>query len=207
MVQMIIFGVFSFFALIGAVMSVTFKHPVRAVLSLIFCFVATAALWLLMQAEFLALVLIVVYVGAVMVLFLFVVMMLDVDRQKKHRWVPYWPIVLVIGLLLMGFLVWSMGGPWFDPKHYPIPQAFPQSYSSIKVLGTLLYTKYLYPFELAGVLLLCGMVSAIALTYRGKVKDSKQQIISQQIAADPSKNLKLKDVDQSGVSWKKEDNQ
>ena len=199
MVEQVIFIVFAAIALLSAVMAISFRNSVRAVLSLILCFVATAGVWMMMQAEFLSLALIVVYVGAVMVLFLFVVMMLDVDEVAPVTWVRYWPIAVVVSLLFIILLMGGLSGPWITTHHYPVPPSLPESYSSIKVLGLMLYTDYLYPFEIAGVLLLMAMVAAITLTYRSHRKSEKRQKIADQINTDPRSRIKMLKLDQQGL--------
>lgn len=188
----ILFYLFVALAVIGALMTVTSRNPVRSVLSLIFTFVSTACVWLLLEVEFLALILIVVYVGAVMVLFMFVVMMLDVDRAElKSQLVKYWPISLVLGLLFLSLLGWCLTGGAFDLSHYPLPKPLPADYSSIQVLGTALFAHYLYAFEVAGVLLLAAMIAAITLTFRGRRPGVKGLTPQQQIKVDPSSRVHL----------------
>jgi NADH-quinone oxidoreductase subunit J len=192
MAQQILFYIFSTIAILSAVMVITSKHPVRAVLSLVLTFFAMACVWLILQVEFLALVLIVVYVGAVMVLFLFVVMMLDIQPETlKAGFVRYWPLAAVIGVLLAVMLIWNVGFEHFGLKEVPAPAAEPVDYSSIQNLGMALFTDYLYPFELAAALLLAAMIAAITLTFRGHHRGGKIQNIKEQLAADPKARLKI----------------
>lgn len=177
-----IFYIFSAILLFSAWMVISSRHPVRGVLFLVLAFFSSAVLWMLLQAEFLALVLIFVYVGAVMTLFLFVVMMLNLDIAPRQRgWVRYLPLGgLMMALLLI--LMWrAIHGSVFPPEVYNwIIQ--PANYSNVKQLGAVLYTDYMYPFELAAVLLLVAIIAAIALAFRGRRVSSKAQHIGQQLA-------------------------
>lgn len=178
----ILFYIFAILAVLAGANVIISRNPVRAVLSLVFCFVATAVLWLLLEAEFLALVLIVVYVGAVMVLFLFVVMMLDIKTAtRKASFVLYWPVAGICGILILLMLIRVLGPNTFGLEHVPPPSSLPLDYSSIKALGYALFTDYVYPFELAAVLLLAAMVAAITLTHRGRRGGAKVQKAAEQI--------------------------
>lgn len=186
----IIFYIFSGILLFSAVMVVSLRHPVRAVLFLVLAFFASAILWMLLQAEFLALVLIFVYVGAVMTLFLFVVMMLNLDVSPYQKgWVRYFPLgVLLVGLLIA--LMWRViHAGSFPPETYYFTLQ-PENYSNTQQLGQLLYTDYIYPFEIAAVLLLVAIVAAIALTFRG-VKEQKSQRISEQLSVRKEDRIRL----------------
>ena len=194
----ILFYIFSLITVLAAFSVINAKNPVRAVLSLVVAFVGAACVWMLMEVEFLALVLIVVYVGAVMVLFLFVVMMLDIDVAKQRAgFVKYWPLAAICGLLVLGMLIWAVGPKYFGLASAPPPPALPLSFSNISVLGMALFTKYVYPFELAALLLLAAMIAAITLTFRGKRKGVKKQIPSRQIAVDPKTRLRVIDMPSS----------
>lgn len=177
----LIFYFFSATLLFSAGMVVSSRHPVRAVLFLVLTFFCSAILWMLLQAEFLALVLIFVYVGAVMTLFLFVVMMLNLDIAPRQKgWVRYLPLsVLLLGLLII--LMWRIiqGGSFSAADYHFVVQ--PENYSNTQQLGAVLYTDYVYPFELAAVLLLVAIVAAIALTFRGS-RGRKSQSISEQLS-------------------------
>lgn len=176
----IIFYAFMAMAVLCAVFVVLNRNPVRSILFLVLTFFATAAIWIMLQAEFLGLILVVVYVGAVMTLFLFVVMMLDLDSIMKHRGlVRAWPIAVILVALILAALILFVG-PWhFGIKTYPAPTVASASYSSTAVLGMALYTKYLLAFELAGVLLLVGMIAAISLTKRDQLRRRDQKIAKQ----------------------------
>jgi len=175
---------FYFFSLVlvgAAVGVITARNPVHCALFLVLAFFNSAVIWLLMEAEFLAIVLMLVYVGAVMVLFLFVVMMLDVDiaalREGFTRYAPLGILVAVLVVVEIGSVVWvkSLGGA---APEAAVSVAV-EGYSNTRALGELLYTKYLYPFELAAVLLLVAIVAAIALTMRHRVGMKAQDIAGQ----------------------------
>ncbi|MEO8443507.1 MAG: NADH-quinone oxidoreductase subunit J [Gammaproteobacteria bacterium] len=180
------FTTFLFYALstvllAAAVGVITVRNPVFAVLCLILAFVTSAVLWLLLEAEFLAVVLVLVYVGAVMVLFLFVVMMLDINtttlREGFLRYAPVGAVVAGVIVLELAYVI------WFQTAGLPVGrQLVPRdaTYSSTEQLGQVLYTQYLYPFELAAMLLLLAIVAAILLTMRNrpglKVQDVSAQV-------------------------------
>jgi NADH-quinone oxidoreductase subunit J len=177
----IIFYAFSAVLVVAAVGVITARNPVHCALWLVFCFFNSAILWLLMEAEFLAIVLVLVYVGAVMVLFLFVVMMLDINvAQMREGFTRYAPLGVVIALLVIveiGSVVYVKTlGSEAVPAAASVATA---GYSNTRALGELLYTKYLYPFELAAVLLLVAIVAAIALTMRHRVGYKAQDIAGQ----------------------------
>jgi NADH-quinone oxidoreductase subunit J len=147
----------------------------------VLAFCTAAGLWIQLEAEFLGITLVLVYVGAVMVLFLFVVMMLDINIEKLRQgfW-SYLPVGAVVALLLVAEMALVLTGPWFGLEDAPRPAASPAGYSNTKELGRLLYTDYVYPFELAAVILLVAIVAAIALTLRrrkhGKYIDPGEQV-------------------------------
>ena len=177
----IMFYVFAVFLVTSAVGVITARNPVHCALFLVLAFFHSAVIWLLMEAEFLAIVLLLVYVGAVMVLFLFVVMMLDVNvaklREGFTRYAPLGILVAALVVVEIGSVVWvkSLGGA--------APEATAsvavEGYSNTQALGELLYTKYLYPFELAAVLLLVAIVAAIALTMRHRTGLKAQDVAGQ----------------------------
>lgn len=177
----ILFYVFSAVLVVAAVGVITARNPVHAVLFLVFAFFNSAVIWLLLQAEFLAIVLVLVYVGAVMVLFLFVVMMLDVNvAQMREGFTRYAPLGILIAAIVVaeiGSVVWVKHlGVAAEPA---VGAAMPADYSNTRALGELLYTKYLYPFELAAVLLLLAIVAAIVLTMRHRANMKVQDIAAQ----------------------------
>ena len=186
-IEPLVFYLFSAILLIAALRVITARNPVHAALFLVLAFFTAAAIWMLLRAEFLAIVLVLVYVGAVMVLFLFVVMMLDInlDRLREGFW-NYLPLGAAVGVLMVIEMVIVLGGKYFGLDHMPNPADPGAGYSNTKELGRILYTDYVYPFELAAVILLVAIVAAIALTLRGR-KDSKHQ--------DPSKQVMVKRAD------------
>ncbi len=145
------------------------RNPVHAALHLVLAFFTCGGIWALLQAEFLAIAIILVYVGAVMVLFLFVVMMLDInlDRIRQGFW-HYLPLGALLGILMVGEMGLVLGSKYFQ---VPASEAVtPANVSNTKSIGALLFTDYVYPFELASIVLLVGMIAAIVLTYRGPKK-------------------------------------
>jgi NADH-quinone oxidoreductase subunit J len=176
----------------AALRVVTARNPVVAVLHLVLAFFNAAGLWMLLRAEFLAITLVLVYVGAVMVLFLFVVMMLDinVDKMREGFW-SHLPTGLAVGGLILAEMIFVLSGRWFglELKPEPGPNLTP-GYSNTKELGRLLYTDYVYPFEIAAVILLVAIVAAIALTMR-KRKDSKYIEPSKQIGVSAVGRVRL----------------
>jgi NADH-quinone oxidoreductase subunit J len=169
--KQVVFYVFGIAMLASATMVVTVRNPVKAALSLVLTFVSAAGLWLLLEAEFLAIALVLVYVGAVMVLFLFVVMMLDINmarlREGFAEYLPYGGLIAVLLVLEMSII---LSADRF--KHMPEPLPLPANHSNTLELGSVLYTHYVYPFEIAALILLVAIVAAIALTLR-KRKDTK----------------------------------
>ena len=166
---------------LASVRVITARNPVHAVLFLVLAFFTASGLWLLLQAEFLAISLVMVYVGAVMVLFLFVVMMLDVNlvqlREGFWRWFPFGAALAAV---MVGEMIWVLGSPQTAETGAAVAK-HAADYSNTKELGRLIYTDYVYPFELAAVLLLIAIVAAIALTLRRR-KDSKSQDVAKQVA-------------------------
>ncbi|MCY4221653.1 MAG: NADH-quinone oxidoreductase subunit J [Thiotrichales bacterium] len=162
--------VFYFLAavLVGAaVMVITARNPVHAALFLVLAFFTSAGIWLLLEAEFLAIVLVLVYVGAVMVLFLFVVMMLDINLAPlREGFIRYLPVGAAVAAIVVVELALVIGVSDFGLESMPAPPAHPADYSNTRELGKLLYTVYVYPFELAGAILLVAIIAAIALTMR-----------------------------------------
>ena len=166
-VELVTFYVFAAILVFAATMVVTVRNPVFAALFLVLAFFTSAGIWILLEAEFLALTLILVYVGAVMVLFLFVVMMLDINLAVlKEGFTKYMPVGLIVAIALVIQLAIIVGPEQFglDKVESPVPHA--ADYSNTKELGRVLYTVYLYPFEIASVILLVAIIAAIALTLR-----------------------------------------
>ncbi|RMC92398.1 NADH-quinone oxidoreductase subunit J [Aquitalea palustris] len=169
----VIFYILSAILLFAAIRVVTAKNPVHAVLYLVLAFFTSSGHWLLLQSEFLAITLVLVYVGAVMVLFLFVVMMLDINVEKLRE--GFWrnlPVAATVGLIMAFEMVLILTNPHTGLADYKAGAALAADASNVKVLGRQLYTTYLLPFELAAVVLLVAMVAAIGLTQRSR-KDTK----------------------------------
>ena len=188
----ILFYVFSAVLVVAALGVITARNPVHAALFLVFAFFNSAVIWMLLEAEFLAIVLVLVYVGAVMVLFLFVVMMLDVNiEQMREGFKAYGVLGAIIALLVVGEI-----GSVVYVKHLGTEApaaavaAAAEGYSNTKALGALLYSKYLYPFELAAVLLLIAIVAAITLTMRHR-KGLKQQDVGAQVSVRARDRLRV----------------
>ena len=172
------FYLFAAVCVASAVMVIVSRNPVHSVLFLILAFVNAAGLFILMGAEFLGMMLIVVYVGAVAVLFLFVIMMLDVDfTELREGFLEYLPIGLVIGGIFLAELLLVVGGWVMKPDTAKqITAAIPTNVSNTEALGLVLYTKYIHYFQIAGMVLLVAMIGAIVLTLRHKAKVKRQDI-------------------------------
>ncbi|SNS80832.1 NADH-quinone oxidoreductase subunit J [Tropicimonas sediminicola] len=193
-----VFYLFALTLLTGGVFTVVSKSPVHSVLWLILSFLSGAGLMVLLGAEFVAMLLIIVYVGAVAVLFLFVVMMLDVDfAELRAEMASYLPLALVIALVLimqlaMAFGTWELGG---GVALHDTPVGTPEGSGAhnTAAIGLLLYDKYFILFQLAGLILLVAMIGAIVLTLRHR-KDIKRQDVLAQMYRDPAKSMELKDI-------------
>jgi NADH-quinone oxidoreductase subunit J len=177
------FYMFAFWAITAAVMVISAKNPVHSVLFLIFAFFNVAGLFVLQGAEFLAMILVVVYVGAVAVLFMFVVMMLDIDFVRMRQgFLQYMPLGGMIGLILLAELLVVLGGWVFTPeaaKTAAAPMPSPDVLPNTNALGELIYTHYVYLFQAAGLILLVAMIGAIVLTHRRREGVRKQSIRDQ----------------------------
>jgi NADH-quinone oxidoreductase subunit J len=190
--ETILFWAFSGVLVAAALGVILLRNPVHAALALVLAFVTAAAHWLLLRAEFLAITLVLVYVGAVMVLFLFVVMMLDINvDQLREGFMKF----LAAGLLVGGLMVAEMvavfvNAKFFSADRLPAPSDPGPGYSNTKELGRVLYTDYVFPFELAAVVLLVAIIAAIALTMR-KRKDAKFQNPAEQVAVRREDRIKL----------------
>ncbi|MCA0434188.1 MAG: NADH-quinone oxidoreductase subunit J [Proteobacteria bacterium] len=192
----VFFYLFSVLAVASAVMVITARNPVHSVLFLILCFFNAAGLFILMGAEFLAMILVVVYVGAVAVLFLFVVMMLDVDFVKlREGLASYLPVGGVIGLIVLVELALVFGTWTISPEALKATAApAVAGVTNTEALGQVLYTKYFYYFQAAGLVLLVAMVGAIVLTLRQK-EGVKRQSISAQVARTPATAVEIRKVE------------
>ena len=192
MIVAFFFYLFAGLCVASAFMVIAAKNPVHSVLYLILAFVNAAGLFVMLGAEFLAMILIVVYVGAVAVLFLFVVMMLDVDfAELKQGSLQYLPIGLLIGGIFLAELFLVVGAWVIGPG---VPQAItspiPAAISNTEAIGLVLYTKYIYFFEAAGMILLVAMVGAIVLTLQHKVR-VRRQIVADQVARTPATAIEV----------------
>ena len=196
----LVFYMFAAITVFAALRVITARNPVHAALFLVLAFCSSAGIWILLEAEFLAITLVLVYVGAVMVLFLFVVMMLDINleqlREGFWRWFPFGAVLAVIMVFQM---IWVLGNrQTAETGAQVIKHA--ANYSNTKELGRLIYTDYVYPFELAAVLLLVAIVAAIALTLRRR-KDVKSQEPNKQVLVKKADRLRIV----SGVADGKEE--
>lgn len=188
----IIFFIFAAVLIATAAMVVASRNPIHAVLFLVLSFFVSAVLWMIMQEEFLSLVLIFVYVGAVMTLFLFVVMMLNIDLfNPQKKFVRFSPFVLVTMVLFVSMMIHII-----SPRHYfqlafaHLPQTEPD-FSNVKAIGSLLYVDYFYPFEIAAVILLVAIISAITIAFHGRKPNTKYQRIREQLAAEKKNRLRV----------------
>ena len=191
-----LFYVFAAILVAASLAVITARNPVYSALALVMCFVTSAAIWLLLEAEFLAVVLVLVYVGAVMVLFLFVIMMLDINLAElrqgftRFAWLG-WLTALAVIVEIVG-VVWARGGLGIDASRGALPA--PAGYSNTLELGRVLYTRYAYPLELAAMLLLVAIVAAIALTMRHRA-GLKYQDVSRQVAVRREERLRIVKMD------------
>ena len=196
MLQQTIFYVFAALLILSATLVITVRNPVHAALSLVLAFFCSAAVWLLLYAEFLAIVLILVYVGAVMVLFLFVVMMLDINLAPlREGFARFLPIGIFFAVLMMA-AIWLIVGSrelWSDTGLAAAPPP-DTAVSNTQALGRLLFTDYLYPFEIAGAILLVAIVAAISLTMR-KSRDLRTPKPEQQVTVQPEGRVRLVDME------------
>jgi NADH-quinone oxidoreductase subunit J len=195
MLQGIAFYVFSAVIIASALMVISARNPVHSVLFLILAFFNAAALFVLLGAEFLAMILVVVYVGAVAVLFLFVVMMLDIDFVAlRSGFMNYLPLGTVLGLVLFSEFLVAVGAWTFaDGAQAVRAVPLPEGVSNTEALGRVLYTDYVFYFQTSGMILLVAMIGAIVLTLRHR-PGVKRQSISRQIAREPKTAIELVDV-------------
>ena len=190
-IELIIFFVFSSLLIISAIGVVTVNNPVKSAIYLVFAFFTSAVLWLLLNAEFLAIILILVYVGAVMVLFLFVVMMLDINiSELKEGFVNYLPIGFIVFLITTALLITFFQTQFADVDKNIINEIKIIGDDNTKNLGYLLYTEYILAFEISAMILLLGIVSAITLTHQ-KNPANKYQIPSEQVNIKKEDRIKI----------------
>jgi NADH-quinone oxidoreductase subunit J len=188
MIQVLAFYLFAFLVIVSGVFTIASRNPVHSVLWLILAFFNGAGLMVLVGAEFIAMLLVIVYVGAVAVLFLFVVMMLDIDfAELRAGFMKNFPLGIAIALVLLAELVMGVGAYQAGALMLGTPDgtaATPDGVSNIAAIGALLYGRYLFLFETAGIILLVAMVGAIVLTHRER-KDARPQNVARQIARRP----------------------
>lgn len=193
-----VFYLFAAVLVFAATMVITRRNPVHSALFLVLAFFSSAGIWLLAEAEFLAIVLILVYVGAVMVLFLFVVMMLDIDLATlRAGFIRYMPVGALVALVMVVEIFMVVGPGNFGLDKVPAPAAHGAGYNNTEELGSVLYTVYMYPFEIAAVILLVGIIAAIGLTMRRR-PDTKYQNPSLQVQvkkADRVRVIKMESED------------
>lgn len=171
----IVFYVFAAIMVFSALMVITVKNPVQASLFLVLTFFSCSAIWILLEAEFLAITLVLVYVGAVMVLFLFVVMMLDINvARMRAAFIQYLPIGIAVLVTMVVMMFMVVGGDHFGLEQVAAPARQAADYNNTRELGLVLYTVYVYPFEIAAVILLVAIIAAIALTLRRRPKTKYQ---------------------------------
>ena len=186
-----VFYAFATLLIFASAMVITLRNPVKSALFLVLAFFSAAGLWLLLAAEFLAIVLVLVYVGAVMVLFLFVVMMLDINLARlRAGFGEYLPIGGIVAVLLVLEMALILSSGRFGTEQLPEPAPAGGDYSNTRMLGRLIYTVYAYPFELAALILLVAIIAAIVLTMRRR-KDTKYQ--------DPARQINVRRADRVRV--------
>jgi NADH-quinone oxidoreductase subunit J len=186
-----VFYAFAGVLVFAAAMVITIRNPVKAALFLVLAFFSAAGLWVLLEAEFLAITLVLVYVGAVMVLFLFVVMMLDINLVRlREGFGDYLPIGGIVAVLMVAEMIIVLKTGHFSSDQMPSPAGHPAGYSNTRELGQLLYTSYVYPFEIAALVLLVAIVAAIALTMR-KRPQTKYQNPAQQVRVRSQDRVRL----------------
>ncbi|KGM07394.1 NADH-ubiquinone oxidoreductase chain J [Methylophaga thiooxydans] len=196
--EKIIFYAFAAILLFAATMVITVRNPVRAALFLVLAFFTSAAIWLMLQAEFLAISLVLVYVGAVLVLFLFVVMMLDIDLAPlQEGFTKYLPLGIIVAALIVAEMITVLNAPQFD-----IAATAVAGESNTRMLGRLLYTVYVYPFEIASVILTVAIVAAITLTLREHSR--KLQDPGKQVAVRKQDRVRLVDLRSAKVEKEEE---
>ena len=191
MIESLVFYFFAAVTVLSALSVVTVRNPVHAALFLVLTFFSSAFIWMLLEAEFLAISLVLVYVGAVMVLFLFVVMMLDINIARlREGFIQFLPVGIALAVVMFGMLYYVVSGDQFSIEAMAKPAAKAAEYSNTKALGGVLYTEYVFAFETAAVILLVAIIAAISLTMR-KRPDNKYQNPSDQIKVRKEDRLRI----------------
>jgi len=194
-IEQLTFYVFAAILVFAATMVITVRNPVHASLFLVVAFFNSAVLWLLLEAEFLAITLVLVYVGAVMVLFLFVIMMLDINIARlREGFAKYLPVAALVAIIMVVEMVFVVGPSNFGLEQFAEPARHAADYSNTKELGRVLYTVYLYPFEIAAAILLVAIVAAISLTLRRR-PGTRHQVIEKQVAVRAADRLRVVKMD------------
>ena len=192
--QLFVFYVFAAIMVLAALRMITAKNPVHSALSLVVVFFTSSAIWLLLDAEFLAITLVLVYVGAVMVLFLFVVMMLDINVAKMRAgFVRFMPVALVVSAIMIVELILVVLSKEFT---YSQPMPAPADFSNTQELGRILYTDYLLPFEVASVILLVAIIAAIVLTLRHR-PETRTQNPDQQVKVQAKDRVRIVEMERA----------
>jgi NADH-quinone oxidoreductase subunit J len=191
MFQLVCFYAFAAVTVAAALGVIALRNTVHAVLSLVLTFFSTACIWLLAEAEFLAIALIVVYVGAVMVLFLFVVMMLDINQERvREGFIKYLPVGIIVALIMLGEMLGLIGVRAMHEQVLGANPATVAGMSNTEWLGQALYTKFLLPFEIAALILTVGVVAAVVLTLRQRT-GVRHQTASQQVLVNPRDRIRV----------------
>ena len=192
--EVIVFYLFAGLTLASAFLVIVVRNPVHAALSLILCFFSSAGLWLLLEAEFLAIVLVLVYVGAVMVLFMFVVMMLDINLAEIRKgFLKYLALALAVVAPMILVIGTVASSSYFDMPKYSAAVKQVADHNNTYEIGKELFTKYVWPFEIAAVILLVAIVAAIALTLR-TTRQLKNPNVEQQLSVERDKRIRLVDM-------------
>ena len=190
----ILFYVFSFFFVTSSLLMITSRNTAIAALFLILTFFSAASLWLLLEAEFLAITLILIYVGAVMVLFMFVIKMLDTDKSTlRAKFTRYLPLGILVSVIVIAQMVLVLNAGQFGLDVVGVPEKNDASYSNITAIAEQLYTLYVYPFELAAILLLIAIIAAITLVHRNELS-RKTQNISEQISVQAKDRMRIASI-------------
>ena len=191
MIESLVFYFFAAITIVSAGAVITARNPVHAALSLVLTFFSSAFIWMLLEAEFLAITLVLVYVGAVMVLFLFVGMMLDINIARiREGFIKFLPVGIALALIMFGLIYYVVSGDQFSLESMAAPVAKAADYSNTKELGMVLYTEYVFAFEIAAVILLVAIIAAISLTLRRR-PGTRYQNPSEQMKVQKQDRLRI----------------